>query len=80
MSIVNHVRRRGAQALALVTGLGLSAAAMAQTAPAIPDATDMITNITGKQSGYATVMFALALTAVGILVGVKWIKRARGAA
>lgn len=80
MSIVNHVRRRGAQIVALATGLGASALAMAQTAPAIPDATAMVTEITGKQSGYATVMFSLALTAVGILVGVKWIKRARGAA
>lgn len=79
MSIVQNLRRRGAQAVAAVSGLGLSAAVMAQTAT-VPNSVDMVEAITAEQSGYATAMFALALAAVGILVGVKWIKRARGAA
>lgn len=79
MSIVQNLRRRGAQTVAAVSGLGLSAAVMAQTAT-IPSSTAMIEQITAEQSGYAAAMFALALIAVGILVGVKWIKRARGAA
>lgn len=31
-------------------------------------------------NGFGPVMFGLAVTVVGILIGVKWIKRARGAA
>lgn len=79
MSIVQTLRLRGAQTVAIVTGLGLSASAMAQSAT-IPSSTAMIDQIRAEQSGYAAAMFALALIAVGILVGVKWIKRARGAA
>lgn len=79
MSIVQNLRRRGAQTVAAVSGLGLSAAVMAQTAT-VPSSVTMVEAITAEQSGYATAMFALALAAVGILVGVKWIKRARGAA
>lgn len=63
-----------------LAGLGASALALAQTAPTIPSATSQIEAITTGQGAYATVMFALALTAVGILVGVKWIKRGKGAA
>lgn len=80
MSIVQNLRRRGAQTLAAVSGLGLSAAVMAQTVTTVPSSVSMVEAITAEQSGYATAMFALALAAVGILVGVKWIKRARGAA
>lgn len=77
-----HVKTLGHKArnLALVAASTLaSAAAMAQSAT-LPDASTQIAEITAKQGGYATVMFALALSAVGILVGVKWIKRGRGAA
>lgn len=77
-----HVKTLGHKArnLALVAASTLaSAAAMAQTAT-IPSAATQIESITSQQSGYATVMFTLALTAVGIMVGVKWIKRGRGAA
>lgn len=80
MSIVQNLRHRGAQALALASGLALSAAVSAQTVSTVPSSVSMVEAITAEQSGYATAMFALALAAVGILVGVKWIKRARGAA
>jgi len=77
-----HVKTLGHKVrnLALVAASTLaSAAAMAQSAT-LPDAATQVAEITAKQGGYATVMFALALSAVGILVGVKWIKRGRGAA
>lgn len=77
MSKLRTIARKGFVALAT---LGASVAAFAQSAPALPDASAQIQAITTAQGGYATVMFALALTAVGILVGVKWIKRGRGAA
>lgn len=77
MSKLQNLARKGSVALAI---LGASVASFAQTAPTLPDASTQIAAITTAQGGYATVMFALALTAVGILVGVKWIKRGRGAA
>lgn len=78
-----HVKTLGHKArnLALVAASILaSGAAMAQSAVTLPDSSTQIAEITAKQGGYASVMFALALTAVGIMVGVKWIKRGRGAA
>lgn len=78
-----HVKTLGHKArnLALVAASVIaSGAALAQTAPTIPSAATQIEAITSQQGGYATVMFALALTAVGIMVGVKWIKRGKGAA
>ena len=62
-----------------LASLFLSGMALAQTST-LPSATSQIGEVTTNQAGYATVMFALALAAVGIMVGVKWIKRARGAA
>lgn len=75
MSKLQNIARKGSVALAT---LGASVASFAQAV--LPDASTQIQAITDAQAGYATVMFALALTAVGILVGVKWIKRGRGAA
>lgn len=64
--------------------LGLVAAALAPLSAfavdTVPDASAQITAITTGQAGYTTVMFALALTSVGIMVGIKWIKRGKGAA
>lgn len=76
MTKLQNLALKGSVALAT---LGASVASFAQEA-GLPDATAQITAITEKQAGYATVMFGLALAAVGILVGVKWIKRGRGAA
>lgn len=73
--------RHNALKLATVSTAALVAAGNAlATAPTIPDGTAMITAISDKQGGYATVMFTLAVIGVGIMVGVKWIKRGRGAA
>lgn len=82
-TMADKARKLGHKArnLAVVAGSAVaSAAVMAQTATALPDASTQIAEITAKQGGYASVMFTLALTAVGILVGVKWIKRGRAAA
>lgn len=56
-----------------------SALAMADTVT-IPDATASLTQLQGNASGYSTPLFALALVATGIMVGVKWIKRGKSAA
>lgn len=73
------VRKNVALVVAGVSGLLASAGAFAQ-AVTVPSAVTQIEAITTGQAGYSTAMFALALTAVGILVGVKWIKRGKGAA
>lgn len=42
---------------------------------------DALTAITGLDvDGYGPALFGIAATAVAVMVGVKWIKRARGAA
>jgi len=56
-----------------------SALAMADTVT-IPDATASLTQLQSNASGYSTPLFALALVATGIMVGVKWIKRGKSAA
>ena len=44
------------------------------------DALAAVTQLSTSASGFGPVMFGLAVTVVGILIGVKWIKRAKGAA
>lgn len=75
MTKIANFARKGSMALAT---LGASAGAFAQAS--VPDASAQIQSIANGQGAYATVMFGLALAAVGIMVGVKWIKRGRGAA
>ena len=64
----------------LVATLGAAGAAMADGPTAVPDASSYVTAISTGQSNYSAVMWGLALIATGIMVGVKWIKRGRGAA
>lgn len=44
------------------------------------DALAAVTSLSTSSTGFGPVMFGLAVTVVGIMIGVKWIKRARGAA
>ena len=44
------------------------------------DALAAVTSLSSSATGFGPVMFGLAVTVVGIMIGVKWIKRARGAA
>ena len=43
-------------------------------------ALEAVQTLTSSSTGFGPVMFGLAIATVGILIGVKWIKRARGAA
>lgn len=56
-----------------------SAASFADTVT-VPDATASLTSLGTNAGNYATPMFALAVVATGIMVGVKWIKRGKSAA
>lgn len=44
------------------------------------DALAAVTQLQGSATGFGPVMFGLAVTVVGIMIGVKWINRAKGAA
>lgn len=64
--------------LVLAASAAASVAAFADTAPV--DYTTFITPIKDAQSTYGPVMAGIAVAAVGIMIGIKWIKRARGVA
>lgn len=75
MKIRNLVRKYGPQ----LTVVGGSLAGAAHAAdPA--DALTAVQSLSTLSTGFGPVMFGLAVTVVGIMIGVKWIKRARGAA
>jgi len=66
-----HAARVAAAAAALAAG---GAMAQATSGPAA------VAQITSEMGDYGPAMFGLAIIGVGIMIGVKWIKRAKGAA
>ena len=70
-------RKQMAATVAGFTGFGT---AMAQTTPTGTDYSSAIEGLVTSQASYSTVMIGLAIAAVGIMIGVKWVKRAKGAA
>lgn len=82
MNIISGLRTHGAKlgttAGALVLSTVASVASAQSTNPA--SGVDAVTQLQGTIAGYGPVMFGLAIAAVGVMIGVKWIKRARGAA
>lgn len=64
-----------------LVGFGAVAPVLAQTVPADPaTALAAVQTLTTSSAGFGPVMFGIAVASVGILIGVKWIKRSRGAA
>jgi hypothetical protein len=63
-------------------GVGSAAFLAGVSAFAADPATGLeaVQSLTTGQTGYGPVMFGLAIVSVGVMIGVKWIKRARGAA
>lgn len=79
MKLFKQAQKYGAQIATGATGLALSGLAAAQsTGPAT--GVEAITALRAEMGNYGPVMFGLAIVAVGVMIGVKWIKRARGAA
>lgn len=79
MQVTLNVARKYGAKVAAVGGAAIAAgSALAQTAPATGVAA--VTQLTTEMGDYGPVMFALAIVSVGVMIGVKWIKRARGAA
>ena len=79
MNIISSLRTHGAKLGTAAGALVLSAAASAQSSNPT-SGVDAVTQLQGTIAGYGPVMFGLAIAAVGVMIGVKWIKRARGAA
>lgn len=73
----NVARKYGAKVVALAGAALVSAQAMAQTATTGVAA---VTQLKDEMGDYSSVMFGIAVVSVGIMIGVKWIKRVRGAA
>lgn len=79
MTLFEQARRYGAQVAAATGGLVLSGVAAAQSSDPTTGV-EAITQLRASIGDYGPVMFGLAIVAVGVMIGVKWIKRARGAA
>lgn len=77
MKLFKQVRRYGAQVVVGGSALVGSAVALAED-PATPLAA--LSSLTGTQAGYGPVLFGLAIATVGIMIGIKWIKRGKSAA
>jgi hypothetical protein len=60
----------------------VAAAAASTSALAVDPATaiEAVGTLSTSSAGFGPVMFGLAIAVVGIMIGVKWIKRAKGAA
>ena len=69
-------RKYGAR-VAVVGGTAVGTSAFAVD-PAT--AVEAVTSLSTSSAGFGPVMFGLSVAVVGIMIGVKWIKRARGAA
>lgn len=61
-------------------GVATFGAAASSFAADPADALAAVSSLSTSSTGFGPVMFGLAVTVVGIMIGVKWIKRARGAA
>ena len=67
--------------LARLAAVGAAAAATGSAFAADPaTAIEAVGTLSTSSAGFGPVMFGLAIAVVGIMVGVKWIKRAKGAA
>lgn len=76
MKIRDQVRSKVALVAATAAMLAGTAAQAADPATAL----EAIGTLSTSSAGFGPVMFGFAVTVVGIMIGVKWIKRARGAA
>jgi hypothetical protein len=66
--------------LALVAVAGSIVGAQSAMAADPASAVEAVSTLSGSSTGFGPVMWGLAIGVVGILVGVKWIHRAKGAA
>lgn len=80
MKLFNAAKKYGAKIAAPVTAVAVGLVPMLSHAVDPVDAQAALGAISTANTGYGPVMYGLAAAAVGVLIGVKWIKRGRGAA
>ncbi len=74
-----NIRAKYGAKLAVVASSVIAAGqALAQTAPTT--GVEAVKFVKDSMGDYGPAMFGLAIVSVGIMIGVKWIKRAKGAA
>lgn len=74
--------KRAARVAAGVGSFALTAVAMAQTTPAITtyaSPVDAIDAVGGSTQGMAPILYGMAVLSSGIVLGIAWIKKSRGA-
>jgi len=79
MPKIRFAGARVAQLVAVAVALGSTGLAMAQETPPAT-ALAALQGVSTGNTGYGPVMWGMAALTVGIMIGVKWIKRGRGAA
>ena len=77
MKPMNVARTYGAKVATAAASLAAGASAFAADPT---DALAAIGGLTGSSAAYGPPLFGLAIAVVGIMIGVKWIKRGKGAA
>ena len=68
----------GAKLAAVASSVLAAGHALAQTAPT--SGVEAVEAVKAGIGDYGPAMFGLAIVSVGVMIGVKWIKRAKGAA
>ena len=68
----------GAKLAVVVSSVIAAGQALAQTAPTT--GVEAVQVVKASIGDYGPAMFGLAIVSVGVMIGVKWIKRAKGAA
>lgn len=64
----------------LVVGASALVAGVSSFAADPATALEAVTSLQSSATGFGPVMFGLAVTVTGIMIGIKWIKRGKGAA
>lgn len=77
MKLFKLARKYGSRAAVVAAGAAASVSAFAVDPT---DAVAALTTLQTSSTGVGPVMYGVAVTSVGILIAVKWIKRGRGAA
>lgn len=76
MKLLKQARKYGVEVAVIASPLLAAPAFAADPATAI----EAVQTLSSSSAGFGPVMYGLAIATVGILIGVKWIRRAKGAA
>ena len=78
MNTRNLRAKYGAKLAVVASSVIAAGQALAQTAPTT--GVSAVEAVAASIGDYGPAMFGLAIVSVGVMIGVKWIKRAKGAA